>query len=48
MTGKTEEVHQGLPVVTFTDGAGFERWLKSNSSKSAGIWLKLAKKAAPQ
>lgn len=47
MRRKTEELHQGLPVVTFTDGAGFERWLKSNGSKSAGIWLKLAKKRAP-
>jgi uncharacterized protein YdeI (YjbR/CyaY-like superfamily) len=48
VTGKTEEFHQGLPVVTFTDSAGFERWLKSNGSKSAGIWLKLAKKGAPE
>ena len=43
-----EELHQGLPIVTFTDGAGFERWLKSNGAKSAGIWLKLAKKGAPR
>jgi uncharacterized protein YdeI (YjbR/CyaY-like superfamily) len=47
VTGKTEELHQGLPVVTFTDGAGFERWLKSHGAKSAGTWLKLAKKGAP-
>lgn len=48
MTGKTEEQHQGLPVVTFAGGAAFERWLKFNGSKSAGVWLKLAKKGAPQ
>src|SRR5690242_17575876 len=47
-TGKMAQVHQGLPILTFTDGAGFERWLKSNGSKSAGIWLKFAKKAAPR
>ena len=48
MTSKTEELHKGLPVITFTNGLGFERWLRSNGSKSAGIWLKLTKKAAPQ
>ncbi len=47
MAGKTEKLHEGLPVVTFADGVGFERWLKSNGSRSAGIWLKLAKKGAP-
>ncbi len=48
MTGKAQTVHQGLPVITFTDGAGFERWLKVNGAKSAGIWLKFAKKTAPR
>jgi uncharacterized protein YdeI (YjbR/CyaY-like superfamily) len=48
MTGRKETLHKGLPVVRFADGAGFERWLAANGAKSAGIWLKLAKKGAAE
>lgn len=44
--GKTAELHHGLPVLDFADGAGFERWLKANALKADGIWMKMARKGA--
>lgn len=43
-----EEERGGLPVLPFVDGAGFETWLQAHGLSAPGIWLKLAKKGAPQ
>jgi len=37
-----------LPVKAFRSAAAFERWLSAQHEKSAGIWLKLMKKASEQ
>ena len=40
------ERRNGLPVLMFTDGQSFERWLHQQTKDAAGAWLKFAKKAA--
>ena len=37
-----------LPLLTFADAAGFERWLDDHSEASAGAWLRFAKQSAPE
>jgi len=37
----------GLPIVEFTDQTAWESWLQSNHQRQDGVWMKLAKKAAP-
>ena len=37
----------GLPVVEFADQMGWESWLQRNYQRQDGVWMKLAKKAAP-
>ena len=37
-----------LPLLTFADAAGFERWLDDNGEASAGAWLRFAKQSAPE
>jgi uncharacterized protein YdeI (YjbR/CyaY-like superfamily) len=38
----------GLPILAFADALAFEAWLESQGSLAPGLWLKLAKKGAPQ
>jgi uncharacterized protein YdeI (YjbR/CyaY-like superfamily) len=35
-----------LPVLGFADLASFEIWLEENHARSAGLWLKIAKKGS--
>jgi len=37
----------GLPIVKFADQTAWESWLKRNHQCQDGVWMKLAKKAAP-
>ena len=37
----------GLPILPFADIATFEAWLEAQGSSAPGLWLKLAKKGAP-
>ena len=37
-----------LPIMEFTSAAAFERWLRAQHEKSAGIWLRLMKKSSDQ
>jgi uncharacterized protein YdeI (YjbR/CyaY-like superfamily) len=43
----TEERREPEPVKAFATAKAFERWLEANHERSDGIWLKLAKPAAP-
>jgi uncharacterized protein YdeI (YjbR/CyaY-like superfamily) len=43
-----EEERGGLPVHCFVDGAAFEIWLEAHGLSAPGIWLRLAKKGAPE
>jgi len=36
------------PTLTFSNPAEWESWLELNGSTAAGLWLRLAKKSAPQ
>lgn len=36
----------GLPIVAFASAEDFERWLAAEHESAAGLWLKIAKKAA--
>ena len=40
------EQRNGLPVLTFSDGESFERWLEQQPKDKEGAWLKFAKKGA--
>src|SRR3974390_3068931 len=42
------EQRAGLPVLAFTSFAALETWFASQSSDARGVWVKLAKKAAPR
>jgi uncharacterized protein YdeI (YjbR/CyaY-like superfamily) len=37
----------GLPIVEFADQTAWEDWLQRNHQCQDGVWMKLAKKAAP-
>lgn len=37
----------GYPELQFADSAGWREWLEKNHSTMRGVWLRLAKKAAP-
>jgi uncharacterized protein YdeI (YjbR/CyaY-like superfamily) len=37
----------GLPVLRFEDAGAWERWLEARGGEAPGLWLRLAKKAAP-
>jgi uncharacterized protein YdeI (YjbR/CyaY-like superfamily) len=41
--GKSE-----LPILDLSNSAAWRRWLGDNHAGSAGVWLKLAKRSAPQ
>ncbi len=38
----------GLPVVAFDSAETWEAWLAEHHADSGGLWLKIAKKAAPE
>jgi uncharacterized protein YdeI (YjbR/CyaY-like superfamily) len=40
------EIRNGLPILSFADAGTFEAWLGRQPRGSAGIWLKLARKAS--
>jgi uncharacterized protein YdeI (YjbR/CyaY-like superfamily) len=42
------EVRAGLPILAFADAAAFESWLAAHGLSAPGLWLKLAKKGAPE
>lgn len=37
-----------LPLLTFADAAAFSQWLAANGETSPGVWLRFAKRAAPE
>ncbi len=37
-----------LPVLLFATAGDFEAWLEDNHAESEGLWLKIAKKGAPE
>lgn len=37
-----------LPIVLFAAPADLEEWLEANAAGSGGLWLKIAKKGAPE
>jgi uncharacterized protein YdeI (YjbR/CyaY-like superfamily) len=43
-----EKERGGLPILSFADGAAFETWLDAHGLSASGLWLKLAKKGAPE
>ena len=36
-----------LPILEFADAPAWERWLDAEHASSPGVWLKIARKAAP-
>ena len=42
------EAPDGLPVHLFSETAELERWLEENHTSVDGVWLKIAKKGAPE
>ena len=43
-----KEQHSGLPILAFADLASFHTWLTTHGQDTPGLWLKLAKKNAPE
>src|SRR5271154_6155137 len=43
-----KDVRAGLPVLAFADASAFDSWLESHGALAPGMWLKLAKKGAPE
>jgi uncharacterized protein YdeI (YjbR/CyaY-like superfamily) len=43
-----EETRSGLQILTFADLVNFETWLDGQDADAPGVWLKLAKKGAPE
>jgi uncharacterized protein YdeI (YjbR/CyaY-like superfamily) len=43
-----EEMRAGLPLLAFADARAFDAWLQSQGPMAPGLWLKLAKKGAPE
>ncbi len=41
------ETKDGLPVLAFADAAAWSDWLAANGENAPGLWMKLAKAAAP-
>jgi uncharacterized protein YdeI (YjbR/CyaY-like superfamily) len=50
MTGDLdkEDMRADLPILAFADARGFAAWLEAQGPLAPGLWLKLAKKGAPQ
>jgi uncharacterized protein YdeI (YjbR/CyaY-like superfamily) len=43
-----DETRAGLPILAFADARAFDAWLESQGATAPGLWLKLAKKGAPE
>jgi uncharacterized protein YdeI (YjbR/CyaY-like superfamily) len=43
-----DETRAGLPILAFADARAFDTWLGSQGAVAPGLWLKLAKKGAPE
>jgi uncharacterized protein YdeI (YjbR/CyaY-like superfamily) len=41
-------VAEELPTLLFADAAALEAWLEDNHTTADGVWLKIAKKGAPE
>jgi uncharacterized protein YdeI (YjbR/CyaY-like superfamily) len=41
-------MRDGLPILAFADARAFDTWLGSQGATALGLWLKLAKKGAPE
>ena len=41
-------IRAGLPVLAFADACAFDSWLESHGALAPGLWLRLAKKGAPE
>src|SRR5262245_45186073 len=46
MTRQPGSMAEELPIVLFASPADFEAWLEERHAKSAGLWLKIAKKGS--
>ncbi|MBB5684922.1 YdeI/OmpD-associated family protein [Sphingobium boeckii] len=42
------EIRAGLSIIAFAETATFEIWLEAQNTNAPGLWLKLAKKGAPE
>ena len=42
------DMRAGLPILAFADARAFDAWLESQGPIAPGLWLKLAKKGAPE
>jgi uncharacterized protein YdeI (YjbR/CyaY-like superfamily) len=42
------EMHAGLPILAFADVRAFDAWLESQGPIAPGLWLRFAKKGAPE
>ncbi len=43
-----DEMRAGLPILVFADAVTFDTWLEAHGLNAPGVWLKLAKKGAPE
>ena len=43
-----DEMHAGLPISVFADSRAFDAWLESQGPIAPGLWLRFAKKGAPE
>jgi uncharacterized protein YdeI (YjbR/CyaY-like superfamily) len=43
-----DEMRAGLPILAFADARAFDAWLEAQGSNAPGLWLRLAKKGAPE
>ena len=43
-----DEMRAGLPVLAFADACAFDSWLESHGALAPGLWLRFAKKGAPE
>jgi uncharacterized protein YdeI (YjbR/CyaY-like superfamily) len=43
-----DEMRGGLPILAFADAGAFDAWLESQGPITPGLWLRLAKKGAPE
>jgi uncharacterized protein YdeI (YjbR/CyaY-like superfamily) len=43
-----DDMRADLPILTFADSRAFDAWLESQGSIAPGLWLRFAKKGAPE
>ncbi len=43
-----DEMRAGLPILAFADARAFDAWLETQGSSAPGLWLRVAKKGAPE